>query len=72
MRQLQIFDGLGIQPAAFDPLVAGPNFVQVLELMRAMSNQVAQDLRNAPSHDSYFASASVPVPGASRLAGSGR
>jgi hypothetical protein len=44
----------------------------VLELMRAMSNQVAQDLRNAPSHDSYFASAAAPVPGTSRLAGSGR
>jgi tryptophan halogenase len=67
-----IFEGLGIQPASFDPLVAGPNFAQVLELMRAMSNQVAQDLRNAPSHDSYFASAAAPVTGPSRLAGSGR
>jgi tryptophan 7-halogenase len=67
-----IFEGLGIQPASYDPLVAGPNFAQVLELMRAMSNQVAQDLRNAPSHDSYFASAAAPVPGTSRLAGSGR
>ena len=67
-----IFEGLGIQPVSFDPLVAGPNFAQVLELMRAMSNQVAQDLRNAPSHDSYFASAAAPLPGASRLAGSGR
>src|ERR1700733_3037582 len=67
-----IFEGLGFQPAAFDPLVAGPNFAQVLELKRAMGNQVAQDLRNAPSHDSYFASAAAPRPGPSRLAGSGR
>jgi len=49
-----IFEGLGMQPASYDPLVAGSNFPQVLEIMQALRTQVAQDLRSAPSHDSYF------------------
>jgi hypothetical protein len=66
---------LGVQPASYDPLVAGPNFPQVLEIMRAMRNQVAHDVRNAPSHDSYFAAgaaAAQPASDTSRLAGSSR
>jgi tryptophan halogenase len=69
-----IFEGLGVQPLAYDPLVAGPNFAQVLEIMQTMSNQVANDVRNAPTHDSYFATgaaAAAPAPAGSRLAGSG-
>jgi tryptophan halogenase len=70
-----IFDGLGIQPASYDPLVAGSNFPQVLEIMQAMRNQVAHEVRNAPSHDSYFAASAAgaqSAPGASRLTGSSR
>jgi tryptophan halogenase len=67
-----IFEGLGVQPESFDPLVAGSNFPQVLEIMQAMRNQVAQDLRSSPSHDSYFAATAQPAPGAARLTGSGR
>ena len=64
-----------MQPASFDPLVAGSNFPQVLEIMQALRTQVAHDVRQAPSHDSYFAAgaaAAQPAPGATRLAGSGR
>jgi len=76
-----IFEGLGLRPASYDPLVAGSNFPQVLEIMQALRLQVAQELRGAPSHDSYFAAA---APGAAaaggvqaaaaavKLAGSGR
>jgi Tryptophan halogenase len=70
-----IFEGLGVQPASYGPLVAGSNFPQVLDIMQALRNQFAQDTRTAPSHDSYFAAsanAAPPAPGAARLAGSGR
>ena len=67
-----IFEGLGVQPASYDPLVAGSNFAQVLQIMQAMRNQVVQEVRDAPSHDSYFAvgaAAAQSAPGTSRLAG---
>jgi tryptophan halogenase len=70
-----IFHGLGVQPQAYDPLVAGPNFAQVLEIMQTLRKQAAQELANAPSHDSYFAggaAAAAPASAGSRLAGSGR
>jgi tryptophan halogenase len=70
-----IFQGLGVSPLAYDPLVAGPNFAQVLEIMQTLRRQVAHDVGDAPSHDSYFAAAAAavpPVPAPSRLAGSGR
>jgi tryptophan 7-halogenase len=73
-----IFQGLGLRPASYDPLVAGSNFPQVLEIMQALRLQIAQELRAAPSHDSYFAAgpggAAVPhaVSSAVKLAGSGR
>ena len=70
-----IIEGLGVQPASCEPLVAGSNFPQVLEIMQPLRNQVAQDMRTAPSHNSYFAAganAAQPAPGAARLAGSGR
>jgi tryptophan 7-halogenase len=67
-----IFEGLGLRPASYDPLVAGSNFPQVLEIMQALRLQVAQELRGAPSHDSYFAAAAPGAAAAVKLAGSGR
>jgi tryptophan 7-halogenase len=70
-----IFQGLGVQPLAYDPLVAGPNFAQVTEIMQTLRKQVAHDVGHARSHDSYFAAvaaAAAPAPANSRLAGSGR
>jgi tryptophan 7-halogenase len=68
-----ISEGLGVQPASYDPLVARSNFPQMLEIMQAMRNQIAHDVRHAPMHDSYFAvGAAAPAPGTLRLAGCGR
>lgn len=53
-----IFEGLGVQPRSYDPLVDALDFAQVLEVMRALREQVVRDVRSAPSHDSYFALAS--------------
>jgi len=54
-----IFEGLGIQPEAYDPLVDGPDFVQALELMQRIRDQIAHCVRHAPSHDSYFPDAAA-------------
>jgi tryptophan 7-halogenase len=70
-----IFQGLGMHPLAYDPLVGGANFAQALEIMQTLRRQVAHDVGNAPAHDSYFAgaaAAATPAPASSRLAGSGR
>jgi tryptophan halogenase len=69
-----IFQGLGVQPLGYDPLVAGPNFAQILEIMQTLRKQVAHDVGNAPSHDGYFtgSAAAAAAPAGSRLAGSGR
>jgi tryptophan 7-halogenase len=67
-----IFEGLGLRPASYDPLVAGSNFTQVLEIMQALRLQIAQELGGAPSHDSYFATAVLGAAAAVKLAGSGR
>jgi tryptophan 7-halogenase len=58
-----IFDGLGVRPGPYDPLVGGSNFPQVLEIMQALRSQVAQDLRSAPSHDSYFTASEARLAG---------
>ncbi|HEY1725887.1 MAG TPA: tryptophan halogenase family protein [Steroidobacteraceae bacterium] len=63
-----IFEGLGIEPAAYDPLVGGANHPQVLQIMQTLRQQVAQELREAPSHDSYFAAVTAAT-GAARQAG---
>lgn len=53
-----IFEGLGIQPAAYDPLVDGPRFARARQIMQVIRGQIADYVRNAPSHDSHFAAAS--------------
>ena len=64
-----IFEGLGLRPASYDPLVAGSNFAQVLEIMQTLRLQVAQELRDAPSHDSYFAAGCIGATAAAGAAG---
>jgi tryptophan halogenase len=49
-----IFEGLGVRPRSYDPLADAPNFAQVLDFMKTMRDQVAREVRGAPSHDSYF------------------
>lgn len=49
-----IFDGLGIEPAALDPLTAGADFGRAWRLMRSLRADIERTLRAAPPHDSYF------------------
>jgi tryptophan 7-halogenase len=70
-----LFERLGVQPASYDPLLAGSNFPPMLEILQALHSQVAQALRSAPLHDSHFAASAAagePVPSTAQLAGCGR
>lgn len=53
-----ILDGLGIEPAAYDPLLdsASPQLAASLETLRG---QLLRELQQAPSHDSWFATGSL-------------
>jgi tryptophan halogenase len=53
-----VLDGMRVAPQAIDPLVDGPLFAQVKDLLSGMRSEVARDLRQAPMHDSYFRSGS--------------
>jgi tryptophan halogenase len=52
-----IFDGMGIEPAANDPLVAVIDDQRLRAILRDLAEQTAAAARRAPSHDSFF----VPV-----------
>jgi tryptophan halogenase len=66
-----IFEGLAVEPSSYDPLVDGAGFVQVSALMEAMRTQVAQEVRQAHSHDSFFAPGSPYARSPPALAASG-
>jgi len=52
-----VFDGMGIEPAANDPLVAVVDDQRLRAILRDLADQTAAATRRAPSHDSFF----VPV-----------
>ena len=52
-----IFEGSGVVPRDYDPLVDTVDFEQVKRLMNALTQKVAADAAAAPSHDSFFAQA---------------
>ncbi len=54
-----IFEGMGITPRDYDPLVDTTDFEQVKRLMLAISQKVSADVAAAPSHDSFFAAANA-------------
>ena len=63
-----IFEGMGITPRDYDPLVDTIDFEQVKRLMLAISQKVSADLAAAPSHDSFFAAANARLAGARKAA----
>jgi tryptophan 7-halogenase len=63
-----IFEGLGVTPRDYDPLVDTVDFEQVKRLMLAISQKVSADVAAAPSHDSFFAAANARLAGARKAA----
>ena len=63
-----IFEGLGVTPRDYDPLVDTVDFEQVKRLMLAISQKVSADAAAAPTHDSFFAQANAKLAGARKAA----
>jgi tryptophan halogenase len=61
-----IFEGAGITPRDYDPLVDSVDFEQVKRVMLAISQKISADVAAAPTHDSYFAVANARLVGARR------
>jgi len=67
-----VFEGLGVAPRDYDPLVDTVDFEQVKRLMLAISQKVSADTAAAPTHDSFFATANARLAGARRTAAAAR
>ena len=63
-----IFEGMGIAPRDYDPLVDTVDFEQVKRVMLAISQKVSTDGAAAPTHDSFFAAANTRLGNARRAA----
>jgi tryptophan halogenase len=63
-----IFEGSGVVPRDYDPLVDNIDFEQVKRAMLAISQKIAADVGAAPSHDSFFAAANARLAGARKAA----
>ncbi len=50
-----IFEGLGVRPDAYDPLMDVVTAAQLREITASMAADTAAAAKAAPSHDSYFA-----------------
>jgi tryptophan halogenase len=61
-----IFEGAGVTPRDYDPLVDTVDFEQVKRLMLAINQKISADVASAPTHDSYFAAANARLAGARR------
>jgi tryptophan halogenase len=61
-----IFEGSGVVPRDYDPLVDTVDFEQVKRLMKAITQKIAVDTAAAPSHDSFFAQAKSKLASAAR------
>ena len=49
-----IFEGLGVRPASYDPLLDVIGAGQLRDVLASLAASTAAVVRNAPSHDSYF------------------
>ncbi len=49
-----VFEGLGIRPAALDPLIDAAALARAQPIMRALRQDVEREVRLASAHDSYF------------------
>jgi tryptophan halogenase len=63
-----VFEGAGILPRDYDPLVDTIDFEQVKRLMVAVSQKVKADVTAAPTHDSFFATANSRLASARKAA----
>ena len=63
-----IFEGSGVIPRDYDPLVDTVDFEQVKRLMSSFIQKVAADAAAAPSHDSFFAQANSKLASARKAA----
>jgi tryptophan 7-halogenase len=52
-----IFEGLGVRPGAFDPLLEVVPEAKLREILASMAASTAAVVRAAPTHDSYFKAA---------------
>ncbi|HTU64432.1 MAG TPA: tryptophan halogenase family protein [Steroidobacteraceae bacterium] len=50
-----VFEGLGVVPRDYDPLVDALDFEQVKRAMVAISQKISADVNSSPTHDSFFA-----------------
>jgi tryptophan halogenase len=63
-----IFEGMGVVPRDYDPLVDTIDYEQVKRVMLAVSQKVSADTAAAPTHDSFFAQANARLAGMRRSA----
>jgi tryptophan halogenase len=63
-----IFEGMGVTPRDYDPLVDTIDFEQVKRLMLAITQKITTDAAAAPTHDSFFAMANAKIAGARKAA----
>jgi tryptophan 7-halogenase len=61
-----IFEGMGVVPRDYDPLVDTIDYEQVKKVMLAISQKIAADTGAAPTHDSFFAQANARLAGVRR------
>jgi tryptophan halogenase len=63
-----LFEGAGMVPRDYDPLVDTMDFEQVKRVMLAISQKIAADVGAAPTHDSFFAAANARLGSARKAA----
>lgn len=63
-----IFEGMGVTPRDYDPLVDCVDFEQVKRVMLAISQKISADVAAAPTHDSFFLAANNRLAGARKAA----
>ena len=54
-----IFEGLGVRPDAYDPLMDVVTVTQLREIMASMAAETAAAAKSAPCHDSFFAASAA-------------
>jgi tryptophan 7-halogenase len=59
-----IFEGLGVRPDSYDPLLEVVPVDKLSEILASIANSTAAVAKSAPSHDSYFAARAAPAGGA--------
>jgi tryptophan halogenase len=61
MSWFYVFDGMGVKPERYDPLLDIVTGEQLRDLFGSLSQSIAALTQAAPSHDSYFSAAEETV-----------